>query len=671
MRSRVGPVLLLCALTGCPAPSEAPDPPATRPDGPTVLMDFDGAFWDAPFPSEHRRGPDGRIALDGFPVLEPTTPFVSKLLGLVDGTMTGFGTTSGIFFRLEATPTALPSLGETVTADSPVFLTALDPASPDYGVRVPVTVDLQVDGGPYGALRHLSLLPLQGRPLRPDTSYAAVVTRALPVDGVPLGQSPSLWALRQGEAPLGMEADVAATYRDALATLATLGTAADEIAGLAVFTTQDPTAETRLAATWLRDEGHVPTPLVPWERTDVYDGYCVYRSEVEFAVLQDGEPPFSGTGGAWAWTATGEPAVVAWERSRIDVTVPRTPPITEPPNQDVPYPTVLFVRTGGGADRALIDRGVRDATGAAVPGTGYAQELAAVGWAGVEVDGPHGGLRNVTGGDEQFLMFNMTNPVAMRDNVRQSAVELSLLPPMLDDLVLDTSDCPGAPPEVTFDARGLIGHSMGATIAPLVLGVTPELEVAALSGAGGSWLANVVHKESPLPVRPLADNIVGYTGLGRTLHEHDPLLTLLQWGGESADPPVYGRLEPTRATRGLMVQGIVDTYILPPMANALSLSLGWPLAGEALDEADPRLDAYPTWSALAPFADAPLQARDLPLRLGEPGDLPAVSGVVVQYEEDPIEDGHEVFFQLEGPKEQVRSLLLDHALGEEPLIPAP
>ena len=48
------------------------------------------------------------------------------------------------------------------------------------------------------------------------------------------------------------------------------------------------------------------------------------------------------------------------------------------------------------------------------------------GFVGVSVDGPHGGRRNLSQGDEQFLMFNFVNPQALRDNVRQTAVETAL-----------------------------------------------------------------------------------------------------------------------------------------------------------------------------------------------------------------------------------------------------
>src|SRR5439155_9986000 len=61
-----------------------------------------------------------------------------------------------------------------------------------------------------------------------------------------------------------------------------------------------------------------------------------------------------------------------------------------------------------------------------------------------------------------------------------------------------------------------------------------------------------------------------------------------QWALESADPQVYGAAN--RARHVLMVQGIVDDYTLPRIANATSLSMRLALAGPELDTIDdPRL----------------------------------------------------------------------------------
>src|SRR5215468_249240 len=116
------------------------------------------------------------------------------------------------------------------------------------------------------------------------------------------------------------------------------------------------------------------------------------------------------------------------------VTVPRAP---MPANG---FPLVTLVRAGAGGDRPLVDRGVQGMTGGPplVPGSGPAQEFTRVGYAGVQVDGPLGGLRNITHGDEQFLIFNVFNIAALRDNIRESALELAVFSAVLDTLHIDT-----------------------------------------------------------------------------------------------------------------------------------------------------------------------------------------------------------------------------------------
>jgi pimeloyl-ACP methyl ester carboxylesterase len=336
-----------------------------------------------------------------------------------------------------------------------------------------------------------------------------------------------------------------------------------------------------------------------------------------------------------------------------------------------------MIRTGGGGDRPLVDRGPRaePGGGAIAPGTGPALLFARAGWAGVSVDGPHGGLRNITHADEQFLIFNFANPVAMRDNLRQSALEIALLPDVLASLSLDVSDCPPPPSglgpgaSASFDPErlALMGHSMGATIAPLTLAVEPRYRAAILSGAGGSWIENVIYKESPLPVKPLAEILIGYPPRGLELTEHDPFLNLLQWAGESADPPVYAwRLvhdAPSEPIHVLMFQGIVDTYILPPIANSTSLSLGLDLAGDSLDAEEPRLSDFRPLQELLPYRGR--QSVTLPVSANV-----GTTAVVVQHLEDGIEDGHEVMFQKDGARHQVLCFLKSYLAGTPAVVPA-
>ncbi|HJN78339.1 MAG TPA: hypothetical protein QGF58_30785 [Myxococcota bacterium] len=432
-----------------------------------------------------------------------------------------------------------------------------------------------------------------------------------------------------------LRGDVDALQEDYSKALSSLGLT--DVDGLAVFRTQDPRAELGIvieAASELTLELKEEFVL-----DEVFDDYCVYSGVTSMPVWQEGEPPFTSDGGGWVFE-DGAPVLQGWEDASVIVTVPRESASL--------FPTVVFSRTGGGGDRPLVDRGPVTAAGAEpeTPGAGPALHFARAGYAEVSIDGPHGGLRNVSGADEQFLMFNVLNPVAMRDNVRQSAVELAIAPLLVDELVIDSRDCPGASEESRLEARVLMGHSMGATIAPLAV-VPGGYEAMVLSGAGGSWTENVVHKQSPIEVRPIAEAMLGV----EDLDEFDPVLNLLQWAGESADPPVYGRDIVDAGVHVLMLQGIVDTYILPPIANATSLGLELDLGGDPLEEDL----VYEPLGSLLSWSGA--EHVELPFR-GDP-----VTRVVVQHPEDGILDGHEVVFQSEAPKLQLEHFLETLAEG--------
>ncbi len=640
-----------------------------EPPTPSLRMDFadslgaEADLYAAPWPSDHRLNAAGAIDLTAFP--NPFgQPIVSKLLEVLDGRVRGFGTTSVIYLTAAVAldPATLPGFADSVGDAASVFLIALDPDSPAYLVKHPIEVRFVADGGPYGASNTLAALPLQGVPLRPSTRYALVVTRAVrTASGAPLGRSAALDTLIAGGTPRGLGEAGQETYRAAVSALGESG-ALEQAVALAAFTTDDPTVE----LLGLSEHAHgldTPAPLSPLAPAEIFDDFCVFEGELDMPVYQAGEPPFSEAGGGIVFTKDG-PVLDHLERARIVVTLPRAP------MPSGGWPTVVMIRTGGGGDRPLVDRGVRDESGEPVEaGSGPARDFARVGFAGVSVDGPHGGIRNVSGGDEQFLMFNFTNPIAMRDNVRQSALEIGLVPELLDALQIDAASCPGTTPTASFDGDklALFGHSMGATIAPLALAANPRYGAVILSGAGGSWIENVVYKQSPIAVRPFADVLVGYTGTEHTLTEHDPVLTLLQWAGEPADPPVYGRaLVPEAAAprHVLMLQGIVDTYILPPIANAMSLSLGLDLGGDELDRGHAELEHFLPLSDVLPFVGRAV--RSLPIEENHG----AATAVVVQHEEDGVEDGHEIAFQREEPKAQYRCFLASW-LGGAPRVLAP
>jgi pimeloyl-ACP methyl ester carboxylesterase len=261
------------------------------------------------------------------------------------------------------------------------------------------------------------------------------------------------------------------------------------------------------------------------------------------------------------------------------------------------------------------------------------------------------------------LIFNFLDPPALRDNVLQSAVELILAAHLVDDIAI-------SPARFDTEHMAIFGHSMGATIAPLAVAFEPRYRAMVLSGAGGSWIENVVYKEKPINVRPLAEQLLDYASKNRTLDEFDPVLTIVQHAIEPADPQVYAaRISAAQDRHVLMLQGIVDHYIMPPIANALSLPLGLDLAGDSLDRENAETAHF-----------VPLDARLHELgrsAIGFPvsgnrdvGGSP-VTRVVVQNAEDGIEDGHEVVFQTDAPKALYRCFLSTFAEGAIPTVPAP
>lgn len=635
-------IALLAACSGSPL------------EGTTARMDYAqiGAdFYAAPFPSETRRV-DGHTSAVGFPNVRNDND-VTALIDIVEE-LQGFGTTSTIYFAMSAPlDSSIDSDPDPMRSwDAPVLLVDVDADSDPH----PIEVRFRQDGGPFGAPNLLSILPLQGRPLAFDHRYAAVVrTSVRDAAGDALVPSQSMRDLQRGRTPEGMSATAAEDYQHALGVLSNRGI--DDIAGLTVFRTQDPTSEMRAAYDAILAQPMPEIRALEWVET--FDDFCVFEGATTLPTFQHGEPPNTLEGGTFEFV-DGEPQLYGTEEARVLITVPRG---TMPAEG---YPIVVFSRTGAGGDRPLVERGVRAENGGSAidEGSGPARDFARVGWAAISVDGPHGGMRNTSAPNwsaEQTLVFNILNMAGTRDNVRQSALELALTTRMIEDLRFDASMCPEGSADARFDDAELtmFGHSMGATISPLAVAVEPRIRALLLSGAGGSWIENIIHKQLPIPVRGGFQSILGVTG-AYEIHEHDPSMMLLQWAGESADPPVYAEAIRANGAHILMMQGIIDHYILPPIANSLSLALELDLAGEALDTSV--YDFTPLGDHLA-FSEG--EAIALPAS----GNQNDVTAVVVQYNQDPVEDGHEVVFQLEEPKAQYRCFLETLQRGT-PVVPA-
>ena len=667
-RAGLGAALLLIGACGSGAPHAI--------GGVQGRMDFSrrASFWTAPLPSEDLRT-DGVVRLPGYPNPDGVD-LVKRALALLERDAAGFGTSSGVFlpFTGNLPQPLLPTVAQSTAADAKIFLLSIDNDAPDALTKRPVLVSFAPDGGPFGAANLLSLLPVQGVPLAPGHAYAAVVRRSLESEaGRRLGVSLNLALLLAGQKPPYLSDGAFAVYQRAIGALQQASVPLDDVAGLAAFTTQDPTAQLSL----VRDDGlsrAPPLPVTPLKLLETWPAYCVFASTVKLPVWQAGTPPYGDSGGGWTFDPLGLPLFQRFEEANLIVTLPRAA------MPAAGWPAVLYVRAGGNGVKPVVDRGPSPGAGQPdAPGEGPAMHFAEVGFAAVEVDGPLGGLRNTTHGDEQYLVFNFLNPEALRDNIRQSAVELSLLARALDRITVTATEaaaCPGTSSgaqKLDLGHLAIWGHSTGATIAPLAAAIEPRIGAALLSGSGGSYLENVLWKKEPLDVKPLAELILGYTAKGLSLTGSDPVLALIQWAAEPADPQVYARSLARQPPAGtaprhlLQFQGIVDHYILPPLVQAVSIPLGVDLAGPALDVGSAEL----TGLGFAPLEQVlALGGRGriaLPARGNRNGG--ALTAVIVQEPQDGLEDGHEVVFQTEAPKHQYRCFLKSWLAGV-PRVPA-
>ena len=148
---------------------------------------------------------------------------------------------------------------------------------------------------------------------------------------------------------------------------------------------------------------------------------------------------------------------------------------------------------------------------------------------------------------------------------------------------------------------------------------------------------------------------------------------IVQWGAEPSDPQVYDERIVTAPADGavprhvLMMQGIVDHYILPSIANSTSLAMGLDLAGDALDgqNAEEQMLMQPSIATLLPLAGR----QQLALPATGNAAAGAATAVVVQHLGDTVEDGHEVVFQTDAPKHQYRCFLESWLRGVPTVLP--
>jgi hypothetical protein len=646
--------------------------PTEEPAGTHLRFDpTSEAYFDLPFPEDLRRRPDGTLGFADWPGMVD-----DALLGLwvpaADELVEGWGVTSGVLchFTGPLDPASLPAaplsaVWQPGTKAPSAFIIDVDPASPERGRTFPMEFATRDETGRWTDPNRLMAVPHFGLTRRPLTRYAFVLTRDVrDASGAALATPRWLeWLMAGAPAPdrWGGEVDPG-PYEETADFLASLGLDPVDVAGLALFTTGDPSARLRRVAEWGDAQ---PVPGLKDDAlsyNEAYDEYVVLKGRHSAPLYQAGERPYLEGGGEIVFGPDGDPVIQEEQWVRFILSIPKGP---------MPaggWPLVIYMHGSGGEWRQMLDRG---ASPVSEPGTGPALTFAQHGVAGMSFDFPLHGDRSDPPDTSGLYLYNLFgNPRATVDNFIVSAVELSLRARFAAELTIDPEIAggqldPGAAADglVRFDPDAIfaMGQSMGSTIGVPWATIDRNVRALMLSGSGGVLVEIAATAIEPLPIKPNLEILIGYLSTGEQADRMDPVLHMLQHYWDLVDPVAHARhvfAEPHPAIPAKHVyqsSGLEDGYFSARARAALGLAMGLDVLTPALEA---ELPLWLGWGGLGAVAP------------GVSGNAAggAVTGVTVQFEPHVPKAGHYVSFELAAPKAHYGCFFKSAATGDLPAV---
>jgi hypothetical protein len=636
---------------------------------PASLDALDGkeTFFDHPWPSDFRKDPDGFVRFSGYP--NPLDgPAIGVYIDSLAGVLDGFSPVAAGFLRFTVPldPATLPPTPkDALDPGSSVQLIDVDPASPEFEQRKLVSLLFRAEEGVYWPPNTLAFMPTLGYPLLPATRYALVVTDGVRAEGGGrIGPSSDLRRVLGLASSSGATRTLHDAVSDALAELRTLGIAKEHIVQLAVFTTNDPTAQTEKIADFVHSSYPAPTVL-DWSANDqltglldVYEGH--YGPSPNF---QKGNIPFEKPedGGALAFDDSGTPVVQSEFNLRFALSVPDATKCPMPSNG---YPIVVYAHGTGGNYRSFLSPG------------GEGRGLAGRCIATMGIDQIFHGTRPGSGvGNVEILFFNVDNPVAARANGPESAIDVVQQARLFTDTKITVPanvSRTGNPIAFDPDKLAFMGHSQGGLNGPLFLAVDNQAKGGMLSGSGSMISIALLEKTKPVNVAGLVKNV--FLGLKPAEYEElspfHPAMTLAQSIVDPTDPIHYVpkiALRPREGfspkslmqTEGVNADGTGDSYAPPHGIEVQAVAGGLPPQTPVIHEI-----AELPWGDLTPVTIPPE---------GLSGNLAGgkASGVLAQWSADQASDGHFVIYDIPKAMQQATGFLRN--VFDEPngRVPAP
>jgi hypothetical protein len=576
-------------------------------------------FLDVPWPSDLLLRRDGEGAVVGIDLRAVPNP--SGVLVLEDylalfQSVKGYSASQTMYFRVEAGVDAstLPSAEGSLASGASMFLVEVDAPT----VRHPIETAVYPDATGFLPAGSVAVRPVLGSVLKGRVALV-VTSDARDAASARLGPSPDMRALLACDEGVvekddGGTVDCAPyrTLREAL------GLEIDDTALIQMFTVQDSTGELIRAADVVRS---LPRPTIEvTAKLGAYDLYDAYTGIIEMRIFQRGVPPFAafdGVTGSIGFDDDGTLHVERTEQVAFVLTVPR---MATPVGG---FPIVIYAHGTGGDLESGLGNGPRI----------EAHQLARAGAAMIAVSEPlHLGRTGFEAGSEEVLTFNFLNPVAGRDNWRESALEKMEIASAIPELAVPWSLTESE--SVTFDANriGFLGHSQGGNVGGLFAAVDRRVSGVFLSGAGGGFGTAVVEKTEPYDISQVLRTVLSLEN-NEPIDRFHPVIALLQLWIDPADPISYGHV--WRALDGdrphlVATSGLLDDFT-PKSTHA-------GLAGAfALPVVEPAAEEWPILSLLG-IARGPIDTAhgNLTTSSGR-----TVTGAVLQY---PV-DGHFAIFR--------------------------
>jgi predicted esterase len=584
-------------------------------------------FYGLPFPNDVRVGADGEIDLSDHP---KPNDLIALYLDTVQAQQRGFGLSSAgyLLFDGPIDASSLPwTPGGSRLPQAAVYLVDIDPDSPEYGRQVPTVARFSTQPGEAIAANWLSVLPYPGFVLRETTTYALVATRRLTtrfgdavepavefqvIGAADVPEDPALARAQSIYAPLWAWLDLPG------------GDERADVVSAAVFTTQDATSLLARVREVIYRDLPVPRPKEVYQRA-VVAGFAWIDGTFDGPNFQKGDSPYlkPEDGGAFEIDAeSGEPVLQSIDELRFSLTVPLGP------MPEAGWPVVLYAHGTGGDYHSFVYDGT-------------ASRLAEKGMAVLSMDQVLHGARNRTVSPD-LAFFNLQNPLAVRDNALQGALDDFQLLRLARNFDVQIRTTEGRHIKLDRDQITFFGHSQGSLTGIPFVAHEPLVKGAVFSGAGGLLYLSLLHKTKPLDIA----GIVGLVLRDDPLDQFNPFLALMQMYLDRADSASYGRLlisEPLDGTpqNVFLSEGITDRYTPVPSIEALATAMR----------------IAPVGPVLRPVVGLQLAGIDV-IEAPVSGNVDGtVTAGLLQYQEAADSDGHFVIFEVDAARRQSGAFL--------------